>query len=236
MPWTRLAVVSVIALLGAAGIYWAVAPTITDWFGLDRATIRYRMTVSATVDGKPVSASAVQELDVWAEFTPVTNFGRTSTRIYGEAVLLPVNGGAALLVLLYGEHDIEDAWDKQMLHACNINGLTPHDVVAAARAFGGPCVLAPEAHPLVISMANQSDPNTVLKVMPPTDATIGGHHVHIDKITLAATNDPPANDIVRALPWLARSGYGNIYGGLGVADTPNGLPLYRSAFYSLRMN
>jgi hypothetical protein len=153
MKW--LAVTGV--LLVALALVWTAAfPT---------ATVRYRLTLEAEVDGRPVTGSSVIE----ASYTKNPQFlGAQSELIIGargEAVTVDLGSRGALFALLRAGEDPRSGPDYIVLRAFGFPyGNVPRPVeqgVAKIRALKGKAALPAGSLPLLVRFRDISDPKTV---------------------------------------------------------------------------
>ncbi len=153
---------------------------------------KMKLTLRAEVDGREVSASAVQVIHQHKQLTYVASMDTDRTAIEGESVVLPLGDGRTLFTTFSG--------GRKQSH----DGLA-WQIGDGLRAGNGKAVtLDPAAMPMIVTFDDPADPLTV-KAIDPADpaAVLGGRVSHIRIEVEPATGPVTRGQVVKALPWLA---------------------------------
>lgn len=194
----------------------AILITLIIWkFAIAGFALRYRLTLTAEVDGRPIAASSVTEV----VYYPVWDFLRddpmnreVAHQVHGQALILDLGARGYLFATLAPvERKPSDGpifW--------------PWDVFAQAivtRAWGEPPiqtwrdfyrlfllpreVLLPlDKLPFLIRFHDLSNPETVEAVDPNAVATSFGSGVRLVEAKVEVTNAPVTTGIEKLLPWI----------------------------------
>ena len=104
-------VIAVIVM--AALVLWAIYPA---------ATVRYRLTLEADVDGKPATGAGVIEVSYVRNLKSLPNEAEFSITVRGEAVALDLGQRGTLFALLKGGTDSRSGAEWIVLRAFNLPG------------------------------------------------------------------------------------------------------------------
>lgn len=201
MRWAILIVVG--ALLGLSAAW------IADAFG--SYSLRYRLTLEATVDGRPVTGSGVIQVDYAKRPALLPHMDRVSYAVHGEAVALDLGDRGALFALLKDGSPVIGRfsprggeprmivpvawWDRE------IRG--PEDV-DRLRHVQGRKELSSGTMPMLVRFDNLNDPASVRLVNPADLAASFGPGVSLSRVTVEITRDPVTRQVEARLPWLSR--------------------------------
>jgi hypothetical protein len=174
------------------------------------ATVRYRLTLEAQVDGKPVVGSGVIEVtreDTSAVFGAMGGVGAIIT---GEAVTLDLAPRGKLFALLRG-HNPAVAEDQAFpayafLHAFGDQldrKLSPIEQMRGLQKQGPKTELPSRLLPMLVRFRDINDPKTVEQVDPQNLAASFGPGVSLRRVTMEITDDSVTGGIEQELPWLA---------------------------------
>src|SRR6476660_7258801 len=99
------------------GIFFAIAfAGVAVYFAVFSATVRYRLTLEAEVDGKLKTGSSVIEVTYNKNNDPIST-AEFSIDIRGEAVVLDLGSRRTLFALLRGDTDSRSGPDYIVLRA-----------------------------------------------------------------------------------------------------------------------
>lgn len=161
-------------------------------------SVRYRLTLNAEVDGKPVSGSSVVQV-LYETGIPFATESAANIRVEGEAVVLDLAGKGTLFALLKAGQDERSIPQTIVLRAFNFpGGALPSPVSDGVRQIGrlsGKVNLPLANLPMLVRFRDLNDPLTVERVDPTNLETTFGRGV---KLTSAAL------EIVSADTWPAR--------------------------------
>lgn len=200
MRWAVLIVVG--ALLGLAAAW------IADAFG--GHSLRYRLTLEAMVDGRPVTGSGVIQVDYSKRPQLLPQMNRVQYTVSGEAVVLDLGDRGALFALLKGQprigRDDPEAGEPRMIVPLawwdrEIRG--PEDV-DRLRHVQGRKELSLGNLPMLVRFDNLNDPASVKLVDAENLAASFGSGVSILRATIEITRDPVTRQIEARLPWLSK--------------------------------
>lgn len=218
------------------GIMIFAAIAVVAWnLAFPSATIHYRLTLNAEVDGKPVSASSVVEVHYfgptlleWIDpFDDDPRGPHADIRVRGEALALKLGDRGYLFATLAPvKRDI-----FAPIGSKGSDGPLdyPADIYAQAivpRAWGEPQIrtvadyarlrrlphMAPlrlDKLPLLIRFRDISRPETVVRVDPNDLAASLGPGVRLVSATVELTDAPVTDKIETILPWLADEKFGS---------------------------
>ena len=210
------------------------------WITSDGATIRYRMTLTATVDGQPATGSGVIEVKYFQEPEWASLGGsREIVQVDGEAVVLDLKDRGKLFALLRlpvstrnnslkgrlggGSGDFfGGAFNAQLIpYVWRNHGLIPaEDYDGNYRTYHwfscvkGKVTLKTKELPLLFRFGDTADQATAELVFPDNLAASFGPGVNLTEVTVEITNDPITRGIVNTLPWLSHKPTG-----MGLYDT-----------------
>jgi hypothetical protein len=133
------------------------------------ATLRYRLTLQAEVDGEPRSGSGVIEVTYSKNNDPISQ-AAFSIDVRGEAVALDLGPRGTLFALLKPDTDSRSGPEYIVLRAFDFpGGALPSPVVTGlqqVRHLSGKRELPLKSLPLLARFRDLSDPKTVEKVEP----------------------------------------------------------------------
>jgi hypothetical protein len=154
----RIALVIVIAVAAYAG-----------YASIFSATVRYRLTLQAEVDGKPRSGSGVIEVIYRKNIDPISQ-ADFSIDVHGDAIVLDLGSRGTLFVLLKADGDPRSGADYIVLRAFDFpGGALPSPAVSGlqqVRHLSGKRELPLTSLPLLARFRDLSDPKTAEKVEP----------------------------------------------------------------------
>ena len=163
-----------------------------------------RLTVTVSVDGKPVSASAVTRINVRGGGKPVLpDAGVYSFNVRGEAVALEIPGRGWLFALqkpapMSLAEDAFDAFRLAVFGSRERYSMIPDYI-------GQTLTLQPNNYPLLVTFDDPARPETVKRVDPANLAASFGAGVRLETIALSITDEKPADGVIeKVLPWLGK--------------------------------
>ncbi|MDB5503914.1 MAG: hypothetical protein JWR89_3816 [Tardiphaga sp.] len=198
------------------------------------ATVRFRLTLDADIDGKPATGSGVIEVSYMARPRLLPNEAEFSINVRGEAVALALGQRGTLFVLLKSAEDSRSGAEWIVLRAFNFpGGALPFPVakgVSDVRQLSGKVELPLRSVPLLVRFRDINDPLTVEKVDPLLLEKSFGPGVQLTHATLeivpagiwplswyGITGESITNRLEKQLVWLkaTKGGYldGNFAGG-----------------------
>jgi hypothetical protein len=156
------------------------------------ATVRYRLTLQAEVDGEPKSGSGVIEVTYSKNNDPISQ-AEFSIDVRGEAVALDLGARGTLFALLRAGADNRSGPEYIVLRAFNLPGGTlPSPVISGLRQvrhLSGKRELPLTALPLLVRFRDPNDQRSVERVDPLALETRFGAGV---KLVLAELEIVPA--------------------------------------------
>lgn len=177
--------------------------------GPSRLAMHVRLEVTVAVDGAPVIGSVVQEVALRAEL-PRRDLSKPHSyqvRHRGEALVLEIPGRPALAVVMRMP-DSSD-YSSLFLDAC---GLAPtveeraSDFIDRVRQYEGECAVPREELPVMLAIADQRDPGSIVVADPADFAAAFGAGVEFAGAAVRLTDEPVSQTVVTRLPWLFWSG------------------------------
>lgn len=205
----KLLIWSAVIVVGVVG-YWKLAfPTYA---------VRYRMTLQAEVDGRPVTGSGVIEVDY--DIHPswlVDLLGNTlfEAHVKGEAIPLDLGPKGVLFATMAYRFRPPPAVAGTIFDYTGVlftqwpvfekRGYTAVDVLRTIRQIGalsGSRDLPLDHTPIFVRFRNISDPSTIEEVDPTNLSASFGPGVKLDRVTLTITHDPVTRGISKNLPWI----------------------------------
>jgi hypothetical protein len=181
------------------------------------ATVRYRLTLQAEVDGEPKFGSGVVEVTYSKNNDPISQAG-FSIDVRGEAVVLDLGPRGTLFALLRADTDSRSGPEYIVLKAFNLpGGALPSPVTSGlqqVRHLSGKRELSLTSLPLLVRFRDLSDQRSVERVDPlalETDFGAGVKLVHAELEIVPAgiwplnsigvTGEPITWGIDKKLPW-----------------------------------
>ena len=178
------------------------------------AVVRYRLTLHAEADGKPVEGSGVVEVryETGIKFLTETEY---NVRFRGEAVVLDLGEKGLVFALLRAGQDSRSEPATIVLRAFNFSGgampIPAQDGIHQVRRLSGKADLPLTSLPLLVRFRNVNDPLTVEKVDPLDLAASLGPGVKLTRATLeiisnrsVPQSEPITTAIRQRLEWLNR--------------------------------
>jgi hypothetical protein len=192
----------VLVIAVAAGGYLAWASMFPS------ETVRYRLTIEATVDERPASGSGVIEV-TRQDTTAIGSMGGTGFSVKGEAIGVDLGARGQFFALLRGPN-IGRSEDRSfppylILEAFSGQLDKRTSVIEQMRTLNK---LRPKTHlpttllPMLVRFRNINNPGSVEKVDPDNFAAIFGAGVKLQRAAIEITQDPVTTGISRRLPWL----------------------------------
>jgi hypothetical protein len=222
------------------GIFLAIAfAGIAVYVAAFSATVRYRLTLEAEVDGKLKTGSSVIEVNYSKNNDPISN-AEFSIDIRGEAVVLDLGQRGTLFALLKGDIDSRSGPDYIVLRAFDFSGgALPRPIakgLSDVRKLSGKVELPLTSLPLLVRFRDMDDPMTVERIDPLDLEKSFGPDVRLTRASLeivpagiwplswiGITGEPITNDIEERLRWLAGTKGGYLDGGFTSRNAPLGL-------------
>lgn len=224
-----LAIVAAVAVIVA--VFAALFPS---------ATVRYRLTLEAEVDGKPATGSGVIEVTYRANPRILGASAQFVTEVRGEAVVLDLGQRGTLFALLKGGEDTRSGAEWIVLRAFNFpGGALPSPVekgIGDVRKLSGKVELPLKSLPLLVRFREINDPTTIEKVDPLNLEKSFGPGVKLARATLeivpagvwpfswfGITGEPITNKTEKKLNWLKGLNGRYLNGGPSARSAPLGL-------------
>ncbi len=207
MKWLAIFSAALIAVIALYAIAYPGVP------------IRYRLTLEAEVDGKPINGSGVIEVTYRKQMS-IGAVGRdVDARFRGEAVVLDLGRRGALFVLLKaGASDDRSGPASIVLKAFGLGGVFPGwdpESLKKVRTISGTRELPLDSLPLTVRFRDVNDPMTLELVNPFNIAERFGAGARLVQATieivpagiwpfnsLGITGEPITTGIDRKLVWL----------------------------------
>jgi hypothetical protein len=201
-------VVSLVCLLAAFAIYTSIFS----------ATVRYRLTLEAEVDGEPKTGSGVVEVSYSKNNDPISS-AEFTVGIRGEAVALNLGPRGILFALLKEDSDARSGPEYIVLRAFNFpGGALPSPVtngLSQVKRLSGKVALPLTSLPLLVRFRDLDDPKSIEKVDPLDIATSFGAGAKLVGVTLeivpagiwplswcGITGEPITRGLSSKLKWL----------------------------------
>jgi hypothetical protein len=175
------------------------------------ATIRYRVIVTAEVDGEIVEGSSVMEMSYTRfERSSLTGMGG-SARLKSEALVLDLKDRGTVYVLpvkLDKTGDFMEAYQVAVLKTIGANSsigsLAPTDMERIRNVRGRMSFFTDWGWPLFVAFGDESNPRSIFEVDPKHLDRPFGSGVRLIGIDLEVTDAPLTNVLTKRLPWLNR--------------------------------
>lgn len=182
-------------------------------------TLRYRLTLEAEVDGKPMTGSGVIEVTYSKQPEFASGRDRVSSH-RGEAVVLDLGDRGTLFALLKAGSDSRSIPESIVLRAFNFDGgafpgPTVEEGFKKLRQLSGKRDLALDNLPMLVRFRDINDPKTVERVSPLNIAERFGSDAKLVGATLeivpagiwplnwfGITGEPITNHVKAKLNWL----------------------------------
>ncbi|QWG24635.1 hypothetical protein KMZ93_06990 [Bradyrhizobium sediminis] len=219
------------------GIFLAIAfAGVAVYVAAFSATVRYRLTLEAEVDGRPKIGSGVIEVTYSKNNDPISQ-AEFSIDVRGEAVVLDLGSRGTLFALLKGDSDSRSGPEYIVLRAFDFpGGALPSPVVSGLRQvqrLSGKRELRLTSLPLLVRFRDLNDPMTVEKVDPLNLEKSFGPGVKLTRATLeivpagiwplswiGITGEPITKNIDDKLSWLKGIGGRYLHGGSSARGAP----------------
>lgn len=175
----------------------------------ERATVRFKVIASATVDGRPVESSSVMEIS-YSKVTHSLIGNGGATRLYGEAVVFDLDGKGTVYILPI-QHapnaSSSQVYEYGILTTFGINNsigsLSEADFQKLRNATGRhPFRLYKTTRlPAFVAFTNESDPKTIFEIYP---QELGRYFsgVKFSGLDIELTTEPVTKKLREQLPWL----------------------------------
>jgi hypothetical protein len=165
------------------------------------ATHRYRLTLVADDNGKPVVGSGVIEASYWKQIQ-ILSSAEYGSSARGEAVIVDFGEKGLLFSLLKGD-DVHSDADWIVPLAFGIERTSPAEIeVYQLRALTGKTELPLSKLPILVRFRDINDPKTVERVDPNNIAASLGPGVTLVAATIEITGDPVSTGIEKRLAWM----------------------------------
>jgi len=175
------------------------------------ATIRYRVIVTAMVDGEAVEGSSVMEMTYTRIERSLLGTGGSAS-LKGEAVILDLKGRGTVYVLpiqLDRNGSLSEVYQGSVLASfgvhSSIGSLEPDDLQRLRAAQGRvPLFIFTKKYgvPLFVAFHDESNPRSIYQVDPDHLDAAFRSGVHLIGIDLEVTDAPITHVLVQRLPWL----------------------------------
>lgn len=182
-----------IALAAGAFAVWKIA--------FPSVSIRYRVTLEAEADGRPVRGSGVIEVDYSREPRIFPNI-TLHERVIGEAVTLELGSRGTLFAVLKANRDPEYAPESIVLYAFGSGFAESGHSFDWIRKLRGKVDIPLDKLWLLVRFRDINDPKTVERVDPNNIAASFGPGVRLTRATIEITDDPVTTGIEKKLGWL----------------------------------
>ncbi|TPQ33681.1 hypothetical protein C2U70_18815 [Bradyrhizobium guangdongense] len=191
-------------LVGVVALYLIMYPSLT---------LRYRLSLEAEVDDKPMIGSSVVE--VTYRMQPEIGSGRNLVRSYkGEAVVLHLGTRGTLFALLRAGDDIRSSPESIILRAYGFQGSLIDGGMQHLRQLSGKRDLPLTSLPMLVRFRDPNDMRSVESVDPLKIESKFGAGTKLVRATLemvpqgmwplnllGITGEPITEDIESSLPW-----------------------------------
>jgi hypothetical protein len=175
----------------------------------ETAKVRYRVILSALVDGKPVEASTVMEVRYSRVTHSLIGTGG-ATRLYGEALIFDLGSKGAIFVLPIQHdpnNDLAQVYEEGVLTTFgiknSIGSLSTADFETLRRATGRRSFRYYKTNrlPVIVSFKNEHDPKTIFEIQP---GEIGRYfpEVKFTGLDVEITTERITSRLRDRLPWL----------------------------------
>jgi hypothetical protein len=175
----------------------------------ETASVRYRVILSADIDGKPVEASTVMEVR-YSRVTHSLIGAGGATRLYGEALIFDL-GGKGTVYILPVEHpphaSLDQVYEYAILSTFGIEnsfgGLSDADFNVLRTASGRrPFNLRKTSRlPAFVAFTDETNPKSIYEIDPwKLSERFPG--VRFTGLDIEITNEPTTTKLRDRLPWL----------------------------------
>lgn len=247
-----------LALVSSAALRGFIAVSLLAWYitwgngpvadvpgepSANRAEVHYRLDVIIEVDGRPITGSVVQAYTLERTGGDGVVIAHSRARVFGQALVMDLpEGRPSLLVPMSMKERTdgtsgagESAYTKLFRRVCRPQLPLLKDLGANIRAlnkFTGTCEVTEGVLPLLLSISNKDDPNTILLVDSTNLSLSFGEGVEFIRATITTTNDPVTDEIDNQLPWVKdRSKWAGFFKDPNSIRVPNPLRLLPNAFF-----
>jgi hypothetical protein len=171
-------------------------------FAYPTTSIRYRLTLEATVGDRPVAGSGVIQVDYWASPALLPDMKRVEAHVSGEAVMLDLGDHGLVFALLADGFHRRPSASEMVPQNWNLSLQNRSDVLAL-RSVNGAKELRSGELPGLVRFRRLNDPATVEHVEPTDLATTFGSDVRLVRGVVEITDAPITVGIRQRLSWLA---------------------------------
>ncbi len=216
-----------------------VGAVVTYSVAFPSATVRYRLTLEAQVDGEAKSGSGVIEV-TYSKQSELAGQHELIVSFKGEAVVLDLGSRGALFALLKEDTDSRSGPEWIVLRAFNFpGGSLPRPVeegVKQVQRLSGKRELPLTSLPLLVRFRDLNDPKTAEGVDPLNVTKSFGAGAKLVRATLeivpagiwplnslGITGEPITRGVDQRLPWLKALKGKYLHGGDSARGAPLGL-------------
>lgn len=174
------------------------------WEQTPKAAIRYRMTLTASVDEKPTQGSGVVAVEYIKPPDWLLDSPNVDAIVRGEAVMLDMGKRGKLFALLCAGSDPRTGPKSLVPHLWGRNAIISAKDTAWLRGLSGSKSVDLNELPLLVRFRDSNDPNSVEQVDPNDLEASFGSGAKLLNATIEITNEPVTSGLHNALPWLSR--------------------------------
>jgi len=204
-------------------------------FADESHAFRYRLTLEVEVAGETRSGSSVVDVTIRPSAPPGTP-RIVRARVNGDATLVEIGDGRALIALLEGVPEVarnlgplHQVWmglnpANVLFRLYGISSQTSNGQKDYTRAFSelnrqrATKELAPADLPTIVGLRDMNDPGSLVLVDPTDIAKALGTDVRLRRATIAITDAPVDRTIEQRMSWLLRTP--DYLDGKSYCDTP----------------
>jgi hypothetical protein len=174
------------------------------WERLPKAAIKYRLTLTASVDGKPTQGSGVIAVEYIKPPDWLLDSPNVDAFVRGEAVMLDVGKRGKLFALLSPGSDSRTGPKFLVPYLWGRNAIISAADVAWLQSLRGSKTVESDQLPFLVRFRDPNDPNSVEQVDPNDLEASFGSGVKLLNATIEITDEPITSGLYNALPWLGR--------------------------------
>ncbi len=164
-------------------------------------TVRYRLTLEAEVDGKPVTGSGVIEATYAKQPRVSPEAGSMTESVRGEAVALDLGERGILFAILKAGGDANYRPEAIVLYGFGPGYHQTSDRWGWIRSRRGKADIPLDKVWMLVRFRDISDPKSIEQVDPNDLEKSFGPGVKLTRATIEITNDPVTTGIEKKLPW-----------------------------------
>lgn len=175
--------------------------------------MNFRLDVTFEVDGKQVTGSGVQKLEV-RRTIPIIGAKQASWNVSGEAIAVDLPRRRTVFVLLaqptvdgHFTYSVQGRYDFLVVEACGLaekrDNLSWAAFVRLVGRVSGTCEIQFKDLPVMVFFEDENDPSTVQRVHPDNMKTPFGHEVRFVSASLTIVDDPVSSGLGKRLSWLS---------------------------------